>query len=93
MSEATLFDRPKEILITDPTTDDRDDNRLAGQNLKAYELLTLHGQLSNRELSNHFLDYRGRIRDIRAYLKERGYTVKCTRAEGGLAYYKIVKDK
>lgn len=86
----TLFDRP-EILVTDPTTLDEDDKRLSGLNLKAYNLLILHGQMSNRELSNISLDYRGRIRDIRAFLKPKGQTVKCIRGKGGLTYYRIEK--
>ena len=89
--QATLFDRPKEILVTDPTTLDSDDKRLAGKNLIVYDLLMLHSQMSNRELSNISLDYRGRVRDIRAYLKPKGQTVKCIRGKGGLTYYKIVK--
>jgi len=89
--QATLFDRPPEILVTDPSTLDEDDKRLAGKNLIVYDLLILHGQMSNRELSNISLDYRGRIRDIRAYLKPKDQTVKCIRATGGLTYYTIVK--
>ena len=81
----------QEILVTDPTTLDEDDDRLAGQNLEAYRLLMLHGIMSNKELSARFLDYRGRIRDIRAYLRPKGQTVKCTRGTGGLAYYSIVR--
>ena len=88
---ATLFDRPKEILVTDPTTLDSDDKRLAGQNLECYRLLMLHSQMSNKELSFKFLDYRGRIRDIRAYLKPKGQTVECIRGKGGLTYYQIVR--
>ena len=90
MKLPTLFDQP-EILVTDPTTLDEDDDRLAGQNLECYDLLLLHGQMSNKELSLKFLDYRGRIRDIRAFLKPKGQTVKCIRGKGGLTYYMIVK--
>ena len=90
--QATLFDRPKEILVTDPTTLDSDDKRLAGQNLECYDLLIKHGVLSNKELSLKYLDYRGRIRDIRAYLKPKGQTVECIRGKGGLTYYQIVKS-
>ena len=89
--QATLFDRPEEILVSDPTTLDEDDKRLAGKNLIVYDLLIEHTQMSNRELSNISLDYRGRIRDIRAYLKPKGQTVKCIRGTGGLTYYEIVK--
>ena len=85
----TLFDR--EILVTDATTLGSDDKRLAGKNLIVYDLLMLHGQMSNRELSNISLDYRGRIRDIRTYLKPKGQTVECIRGKGGLTYYTIVK--
>jgi len=90
--QATLFDRPKEILVSDPTTLDEDDERLSGKNLIVYDLLIKHTQMTNRELSNISLDYRGRIRDIRAYLKPKGQTVKCIRGKGGLTFYKIVKS-
>lgn len=86
----TLFDKP-DILVTDPTTRDEDDKRLSGLNLKVYNLLLTHSQMSNAELSTISLDYRGRIRDIRAYLKPKGQTVKCTRGHGGITYYSIIK--
>ena len=80
-----------EILVTDPNTRDQDDERLAGQNLVIYKML-MERQRSNKELSNIALDYRGRIRDIRNFLKSKGQTVQCIFGQGGLNYYAIVKD-
>ena len=80
-----------EILVRDPNTRDADDDRLAGQNLKIYDLLMLHGQMSNKELSNISLKYTSRISDIRHWLEKRGQTIRCIRGEGGLNYYEIVK--
>jgi hypothetical protein len=37
------------------------------------------------------MKYTGRISDIRRWLEKRGQTIKCTRGEGGLNYYEIVK--
>ena len=82
-----------EILVTDPNTRDEDDDRLAGQNLQIYELLILHGQMSNRELSNISLKYTSRISDIRRWLEKRGQTITCIRGTGGLNYYEIVKGE
>ena len=86
----TLFNRP-EILVSDPNTLDADDDRLAGQNLKIYDLLLLHGQVSNRELANISMKYTGRISDIRRFLEKRGQTIRCIRGTGGLNFYTIVK--
>lgn len=90
VEQATLFNQP-EILVTDPNTRDEDDDRLAGQNKTIYELLMLHGQMSNRELSNISLKYTSRISDIRRWLEKRGQTIICIRGTGGLNYYEIVK--
>ena len=89
MAKATLFE--PEILVSDPNTRDEDDDRLAGQNLKIYELLIFHGQMSNMELSNISLKYTSRISDIRRWLEKRGQTIKCIYGKGGLNYYEIVK--
>ena len=86
----TLFDEP-EILVSDPNTLDSDDDRLAGQNLKIYDLLIFHGQMSNKELANISLKYTSRISDIRRFLEKRGQTIKCIRGTGGLNFYTIVK--
>ena len=83
----------EEILVTDPGTWDADDARLSAQNQKIYGLLITHGQISNVELAWISLDYRGRIRDIRRFLKPKGQTVKCIYGKGGLNYYTIVKMK
>ena len=83
----------EEILVADPTTVDGDDERLSALNRKVYDLMLTHGQLSNRELAQISLDYRGRIRDIRAFLKPKGQAVKLIRGKGGLNYYTIVKDE
>ena len=81
----------EEILVTDPTTLDEDDDRLAGQNLECYELFMLHGSLTTRELWAKFTDYRGRVRDLRAYMKEKGQTIVCVRRKGGNNLYKVTK--
>ena len=86
-----LSEIPREILVTDPNTRDEDDDRLAGQNLVIYGMLMERAR-SNKELSGIALDYRGRIRDIRNFLKTKGQTVKCIFGKGGLNFYAIIKN-
>lgn len=87
---ATLFDRPREILVTDSNARDEDDERLAGQNLEIYNLMLEHAVVSNKQLSSIALKYTSRISDIRRWLERRGQTIRCTYGEGGVNYYSIV---
>ncbi len=88
MSQAPLF--PDHLHETPQTRAPEGRKRLRGQNAKILARLR-RGKASNTELAIYSLKYTSRISDIRAHLKERGETIKCTRGEGGICWYEIVK--
>jgi len=87
----------EEIPVTDPKTNDKDDDRLAGQNLEIYNYLVENPGASNVELMNISKSYSGftaRISNVRIWLREnKGQTIKCRRGTGddNQYYYWIEK--
>lgn len=80
MTQATL------TFEMNPSVPKQDAPRLSRQCALILEMLTLRPH-TNEELSRVSLKYTSRISDLRA----NGYSIECTRLDGGLTMYALAK--
>lgn len=76
------------IRVTDPTVSSEAKPRLSEKSLEVLAMLR-KGEVTNVELNQIALDYRGRIRDLRAA----GYRIECLdkQSKTGVTRYKLTE--
>lgn len=94
MNEQLNFDfetRPADtrvIRVTDPSVSSEAKPRLSKKSLEVLQMLR-KGEVTNVELAQIALDYRGRIRDLRAA----GFRIECLdkQSKSGVTRYKLME--